>query len=274
LIPPPPPHKNILLKIKQAMKAVLKKPFLPIIRRYRLLGELDNIVNKLSLVDEIVELKGARFWVPNAPRDFIQNTQLSTGSFYEFEILQRLDRYLSNNSVVIDIGANVGNHTVYWGKITKVKKVYAFEPIKTTFNILLKNIEINNLIGKVKIYNVGLGDKTAKGAIKEYYINNIGGTVISEDDDGDIELNVLDNFYEIIEEPMIDFVKIDVEGFEKNVISGANNFFYKHRPIVFIETFPGVNEYDFVYEFFGRLNYNLPIKYNGNNYLFIPKKER
>jgi FkbM family methyltransferase len=195
--------------------------------------------------------------------------QLSYSSFYELEILQSIDKYLTKDSVVLDIGANVGNHTVYWGKITKVRKIYAFEPIKATFSILSKNIEINSLVDKVKIYNVGLSDKITKGVVDRYLADNIGGTSISESDNGDLELNRLDNFKEIMEEPLIDFVKIDVEGFEKNVLLGAINFFAKHKPIVFIESFQGINQYDFTYNFFKKLNYNEPIEYFGDNYLFI-----
>lgn len=259
--------------MKQKIKNILKKLFWPIYRRYRSINDkLDSIVNKLSLIDGIVELKDVRFWVPNAPRDRIQNIQLSKSTFYEFNILQELDKYLTRDSVVVDIGANVGNHTIYWGKISKVKKIYAFEPVKSIFNILVKNVEINNLLGKVKLYNIGLSDKMSKGKIETYNLDILGGTSISEIDDGDLELNKLDNINEINEEQKIDFVKIDVEYFEKYVLLGASTFFTRYTPIVFIESYQGVNQYDFVYSYFKNLNYNEPLKF-GRNYLFINPKE-
>jgi FkbM family methyltransferase len=276
--------------MKRIIKAVLKKLFGPIYRRWLmilnrldkldwilnrldkldwLLERVDYIINKLSLSNDIVELKDARFWVPNAPRDFTQNTQLSTQNFQEIEILKSLDKYFNKNSVVLDIGANVGNHSVYWGRVLKVKRIYSFEPIKTTFKILAKNIEINNLSDKVKIYNVGLSDKMIRGKINEYNLRDSGCTSIINADDGDLELNKLDNFIEIFEEPEVSFVKIDVERFEKNVLLGAVNFFQRYKPVVFIESYQGENQYDFVCDYFKKLNYDEPIKFPDNNYLFI-----
>jgi FkbM family methyltransferase len=172
--------------------------------------------------------------------------------------------------VILDIGANVGNHTVYWGKITNVKKIYSFEPVRATFFILSRNIEINFLQEKVKLYNRGLSDAAARGKIEAYHPDNIGGTGINKGEDGDIALDALDNLREIREEPSVDFVKIDVEGREKDVLNGGAEFFKKHRPIVFIESFAGENQYDFVYNFFKTRGYNEPQKYEGDNYLFTP----
>jgi hypothetical protein len=183
---------NIIMK--QILKFIFKKLFWPFLRRYRIIinkldileCKLNYIINKLSLVDGIVELKEVRFFVPNAPRDLIQNTQLSQSEFFEQDILQSLDKLLDENSVVIDIGANVGNHTVYWGKITNVKKIYSFEPVKPTFDILSKNIEINNLSEKVKTYNTGLSDTAACGKIEVYNADNIGGTMIIKTENYDV----------------------------------------------------------------------------------------
>ena len=241
-------------------------------------NKLDCIINKLSLDNGILELSEARLWVPNAPRDLIQNIQLSTYSFFEQDILQGIDNYLDKNSVILDLGANVGNHTVYWGKITKVKRIYSFEPVKATFKILSKNIEINNLTDRVNIYNIGLGDKDSKGSIKGLYnvnastiADSIGSLSINESIDGDIDIKKLDTYNEIIEEEKIDFVKIDVEGYEKKLLLGAVGFFKKHKPVIFIESFPGTDNYDFVKEYFQNRDYLMPIKYPGNNYLYIHK---
>jgi len=264
------------------IKKLLKKIFSPALQRYYTINnKLDYIINKLSLDDGIVELNGARFWVPNAPRDAIQNIQLTTLSFFEQEILNDLDKYLSTDSVLLDLGANIGNHTVYWGRITNVKRIFAFEPITATYRILTKNIEINNLGEKVKIYNTGLGDKKSKGSINGLYninvntiADSIGSLSISESNEGDLEINRLDDFIEIIEEKKIDFVKIDVEGFEKKLILGAVDFFNKHKPLVFIESFPGTDNFDFVNEYFKSRNYLDPIKYPCNNFLYVHRSKK
>ena len=255
--------------IKKIEKEIIEKLDKKIIKQ---LGKLDYIINKLSIENNIVELKDVRFYVPNAPRDWIQNIQLSNFSFYELEILQDLSNYLSNESIIIDVGANVGNHTVYWGKISNVRKIYSFEPIRTTFQILKRNIEINNLSNKVKAYNIGLSNKISKAIITNYFPKNLGKTSLNEAESGNIELNKLDNFDEIMNERKIDFIKIDVEHFEKNVLLGGQKFFNKYKPIVFIESFQNENEFDFVNDYFKKLNYNNPISYENNNYLFLITK--
>lgn len=233
--------------------------------------KLKYIINKLSLINEIVELEDARFWVPNAPRDGVQNTLLSKCMFYEQEILEDLDKYLTQESVVLDIGANIGNHSVYWGKVTNVKKVFSFEPTDVIFKILEKNIEINNLTEKITIYNIGLGNKNTNGKIASFNIGNVGATGIKEDISGDITIKKLDDIEEIKSE-RIDFVKIDVEGFEKNILDGAIETITKNRPIVFIESLPWDNNLDFVKNYFSELGYNEPIGYPDHNFLFIHKQ--
>jgi hypothetical protein len=89
-----------------------------------------------------------------------------------------------------------------------------------------------------------------------------------------MELDKLDNINEITGEPVIDFVKIDVENMEKSVLNGAKQLIKKHKPIVFIESFDGKDKYDFTYSFFKGLGYDDPIKYPGSNYLFIHKDSR
>lgn len=259
------------------MKTILKKLFKPITGRLDAINnKLDLIINKISLEDEIIELNGARFWVPNAPRDTLQNYQLSNLTFFEHEILKDLDQYLNSESVILDLGANIGNHSVYWGKVSKVKQIFSFEPVNATFRILSKNIQINNLTDKVKLYNYGLGDKSSKGSIAGLYninvdtiADSIGSLSIEESENGDLSIRKLDEFDEILHAEKIDFVKIDVEGFEQKLLIGATQFFQLHKPIVFIESYPGPENFDFVNEYFKNLGYSDPIKYPNSNFLYI-----
>jgi FkbM family methyltransferase len=237
------------------------------------LNELENrinaVYNKLSLTDGIMTTSIAKFWIPNSPRDLLQGKILSTQVFPEQDTLKELDKYIDKDSVILDIGANIGTHSVYWGKITQANKIYAFEPVITTYRILEKNIEINNLINKVKPFNFGLGNKKTRAKIKTYDLDNIGGTSLEEDANGDIEIHALDDIDEINNLTRIDFIKIDVEGFEKYVLEGGKRTLLKHNPIIFIESFSGKDTFDFTYEFIKELGYGEPIIPLKDNYLFI-----
>lgn len=54
-----------------------------------------------------------------------------------------MQKRLGENKIVVDIGANIGNHTVFFANVCKAKKVYSFEPQEKVFEILKKNVEIN-----------------------------------------------------------------------------------------------------------------------------------
>jgi FkbM family methyltransferase len=255
----------MIRKLKKILKVLISPLMIPRL----LLLQQRNIINKLSLQDSIVELKDARFWVPNAPRDDVQNTILADSNFYEIKALERLSKYISDYSVVVDIGANIGNHSVYWSKVKQSKRVYAFEPVKVTYSILKRNIELNNLSETIKAYNVGLSAVKSKGTISAYNLDNIGMTQIETSEQGNIDIDTLDNIAEVLSEPKINLVKIDVEGHEKNVLLGAVMFFTKHKPAVYVESFPGKDNFRFVNEYFRKLGYKVPVRIYNDNYLFI-----
>ena len=231
--------------------------------------KINSIINKMSLNEDIVTINGASFWLPNAPRDLLQNDILIKNNFVEFNVLEDIDKHLNYDSVVLDIGANIGNHSIYWGKITKVRKIYAFEPVLSTYHILEKNVELNNLSNKIKIFNIGLGDKTTYARINNFDPNNIGGTSLKEDKiNGDMKIYALDDIDDIKNEVKIDLIKIDVEGFEKHVLNGGRHTIMKHYPIVFIESFPGEDNYNYTYNFFKEIGYSEPIMVHHFHYLW------
>ena len=134
-----------------------------------------------------------------------------------------------------------------------------------TFKILKKNVEINNLINKIKIFNMGLSDKKINGSINLFDPRNIGATQVKQDVNGTLLLDKLDNIK--IKENAVDFVKIDVEGHELQVLQGAKETLLKYKPVVFVEIF-SENEKK-VHEYLTRLGYRLEKSFIGSNYLYI-----
>lgn len=190
-------------------------------------------------------------------------------NFFELEILNALDKYIPENAVILDIGANIGNHSVYWAS-RGAKRIHSFEPMLHTYNNLVKNININEM-GKIIIpYNVGLGDMKSLGEIAKNYSTNIGGTQIKESNVSgrfSIKIERLDDID--LKEDKIDFVKIDVEFFEPKTLAGMQETIKKYKPIIFIEVFKQNRK--FVKKFLANLGYQKPKKYVSNNYLFLPK---
>ncbi len=172
-----------------------------------------------------------KFYLPFWETDLIQQYILLQDKYYEDQLLFRI-KHVFGGGVALDIGANIGNHSIYFLKECNVKKVIAFEPVKQTFNILKRNIEINELQDNVILYNYGLGEMHSKARIVNYDLCNIGGTMLQNDENGGIEIFSLDEL-ELDED--IQFIKIDVEGFEEKVIRGALRTIEKNKPVMLIE---------------------------------------
>lgn len=226
-----------------------------------------QIQTKLSMPDDICRINNIKFYVPNYPLDTIQKCIVDKSEFYENDILKELEKYIPTNAVIIDIGTNIGNHSIYWATQLNPKQIYAFEPIDTTFKILEKNIALNNLEETIKPYNIGLSDEKSTAIISEYSNDNIGGTSITKCTDKkglSIKVDTLDNIK--IPETKIDFIKIDVEGHEILVLKGAEETLKKHKPLIFIEIFP--DNFTTVNDLLTNYGYKIKKTYQDNNYLF------
>ena len=197
-------------------------------------SDIDSIKLKLTMTDNIWKIGNVFFYLPNYPVEYIQTHIVNQQDFFGKEELTDLDELIPENAVILDIGANIGNHSLYWATQRNAKKIYAFEPIKATFDILMKNIELNNLSDIIKPYEVALGEDDSFGEIEKIQYFNMGSTSVKKSEKGDFRIVALDNIK--IEEDRIDFVKIDVEGFEPFMLKGAVKTFEKYRPkTIFIE---------------------------------------
>lgn len=184
--------------------------------------------------DKIFQIKNAKFYLPNYPEDCISSSIVSGNDYWDKYALKLIDKYLPQNATILDIGANVGSHTIYWALERFANKIYSFEPFKQTFDILSKNIELNNLKSKVVLSDKGLSNQICKAKVKTFTPFNVGGTSFAKDKKGDFEFVPLD----ILKIPeKIDLIKIDVEGHEIETLEGAKETIYKSKPVIVIESF-------------------------------------
>lgn len=136
-----------------------------------------------------------------------------------------LKKYLCENDVVFDVGANVGDWTKTVLGIIPNAKVYCFEPGRSTFSKLEQNIDSKNVV----FNNFGLGSANEE---KAFYIFDNDSTVNSlylRDELVDknkvvtekVAIKKLDDYCSDNKIQKIDFLKIDVEGNEMEVLKGA-----------------------------------------------------
>lgn len=214
------------------------------------------------------------FYVPNYETDLIQQIIVTEKTYYEHDELRHLCSEYDNGIVgmnirdncVLDIGSNIGNHSLYFLFECGARKIHCFEPMPQVFAILKKNIEINNVEDKVVLHNVAVGAVSTKAELLLFEKKNLGASQFGYNDNGDYpvvaidDLNLSDN---------IKFVKIDVEGFEFEVLKGMMKTIESHRPYMMIEIRSD--------NFENIVNLLSPIGYTcshigGINYLFIPNK--
>lgn len=187
-----------------------------------------------KLCSETYEIKNSKFCLPMKDKDLIQSLIFNNKTYWDMPLFEKIDKILKDNAVILDIGSNIGNHSLYWCNERNAKLVYAFEPYPYTYKILEKNVIANNLENRLKIFPFGISDEITKGSVEGFCSTNIGGTGFEKNPDGDFDFKTLDSL-SIPEK--IDLIKIDVEGKEMDVIKGGMETIKKNLPIIVIETF-------------------------------------
>ena len=168
-----------------------------------------------------------------------QGVELSlfeTGT-YEKGTIQFLEEYLKPGSSFLDIGANIGLMSAIASKTVGEKGVvYAVEANPGTVPILQANIELNNC-KNTELLPVALSDLQGTALLFENWeVNRGGASLISQGDNQqgiEVKMERLDDLFD--ESTPIDLVKIDVEGFEPQVIRGGMAWFKKQLPVFIIE---------------------------------------
>ncbi|MCC8977603.1 FkbM family methyltransferase [Bradyrhizobium acaciae] len=155
------------------------------------------------------------------------------GNQYHIELIKK-------GGVVVDAGAHVGVFSLFVAEMNPDAKIYAFEPTPSTFKYLKENTE-----GRPNIhcFNYGLGDKNETTSIVE--TNNAAGNYIGKKGAPGPVKTAAASEYTIIGEtpceiktldslnlPQVDFIKMDVEGFESKLLMGAKETIRKYKPII------------------------------------------
>jgi FkbM family methyltransferase len=148
----------------------------------------------------------------------------ATGNLYcglhEYNDMFFLLHFLRKDDLFIDIGANVGSYTVLASAHVGARSI-TFEPVPVTYSVILQNIYINKINELVKPLNIALGSKKDKLMFTSSYdtVNHV--VAKSENAENAIEVMV-DKLDNVLHGEMPSLIKIDVEGFETEVINGAH----------------------------------------------------
>ena len=173
-----------------------------------------------------------RFLISN-PFDLIQRHFLR-GRFFELAELQYVRERLEKGASVVDVGANVGNHAVFLSRFLDPRRIVVLEPNAELFDALRYNLGANSVTSADTSF-LGLAAGAGKNSydIRVNDLDNTGAGRLTESASGKIRSEPLD---EILRDGA-DFIKIDVEGMELEVLEGAKRTISRFRPYLLVEAF-------------------------------------
>jgi FkbM family methyltransferase len=142
---------------------------------------------------------------------------------------------VSKRDTVFDIGANLGFYSVLFAQQTGLQgRVVAFEPARRIFTKLCATIDKNGLDQVVPL-NLACGSASVEGVLRQVSRSTGNASLVGGEAGGEeVRIRPLDEIPEALEHPP-QLVKIDVEGFESEVLEGAQSILREHRPVLYIE---------------------------------------
>ena len=175
---------------------------------------------------------------------------------FELETIKTYKKYVAPGSVVLDIGANIGAHTLPLAKMVgETGKVIAFEPTDYAFGKLKKNLSLNGALASrvtaIQALLVAiLSEEIPETIPSSWPLGRIsdnegvshpihGGTFNTLI--GAVPIR-LDDWFEKNPVDRIDFIKMDVDGYEIGVLEGASRTLAKHHPVIVMEFAPYIFE--------------------------------
>ena len=176
--------------------------------------------------------------------------------------LENLNKEIFNNRDIIDAGACIGDSSIVLSDYTN-KKVYAFEPGEKNFSLMEKTIELNQKHNIIPV-KCGLGDKEETLFLNENYNpKNIGGAYIADENIKNGETAYIIPLDKYIKENNLDvgLIKIDVEGFEQNVLNGAYETIKKCRPTLLISIYHKPDDFFEIAPMIKQWNLGYKLKY-------------
>ena len=179
------------------------------------------------------------------------------GTYEELEA-KIMEEKIEMGNIVVDVGANIGLHTLNMARIVgNTGQVFAFEPDPSNFEILKKNVKINNY-KNIILEQKAVGDKHGRTTL--YQSDHPGKHRIFPQTEQaksqvQVELTNLDNYFDSDMIDKINFIKIDVEGLEFSVLKGMKNILKNSKKIKILFEFMPENTMEVGFTPIELLNY-------------------
>jgi len=193
-----------------------------------------------------------------------------SGRFFEKGFLEYVRTNFGKQRTILDIGANIGNHSLFFSEFLEYDEIVCFEPFA-------KNVELLklNLSGKrCKIMDYALSDTNSEKPLYNSQAQNYGGFSLHSYGPNTsfvVENKITTKTLDSLELNNISMMKIDVEGHENSVLNGSVQTIKRNKPIIFIENlshgYPALfveSQFD---SFFNSINYTKVAKNVEGSYM-------
>ena len=216
--------------------------------------------------DLTVDVNGYKLAV--IPGDLGISSELLMFKTHEPLTTKLLSREIKKGMTCLDVGSNIGYYALLESKIVETDgRVIAIEPSPQNFQHLKKNLEIQN-IKNVDAYNFAASDKNGEVNFLVYKESN-GSFTIPDGEETDIpgdiikvQSKTIDTFLEELSINHVDFVRMDVEGYESHILQGMTNTIKKSKPIFQIEVHASLLGYEATRKFLNDFKkYGYEVKY-------------
>jgi FkbM family methyltransferase len=203
---------------------------------------VDHVNRPKKAVNVLERIEGSIFsfdydgknfsFLVDEPADSVENFH-ANGQFYEIHELEIIRTAVKPHSRILEVGSHVGNHTVFFSAFLSPKKIVVIEPNQRTQKILRKNLRLNDVREvDLKYVDYAFGASRSLGSTASNDDFSSGSAHVEKSADGEVEIISGD---ELFVAEGFDFIKIDVEGMEIEVLRGLKMSIMRSKAIIFIE---------------------------------------
>lgn len=199
----------------------------------------------------VEEFNGCKFFCGNnnkIEREIRRGKNIFGEYYYDFFNFSIINDLVAPTNVCFDIGANIGVYSNVLAMLTgDATNIHSFEPVRHVRNKLLANAKLNGNAA-IHVNDVALGDAESRMTmfqIKPEHVRGGVSSLVQNDtykqlgsqyfDEVEVSVTTIDKYVQHKNLQSVDFLKIDVEGFEMNVLRGGRETIARYRPFILLE---------------------------------------
>jgi len=180
----------------------------------------------------IVSIEGVPMMIFEGP-ECISDDIIKYNNFWEYELFNRWWKHFPSKGLMIDIGANIGSHTIQFKHYFPGLKIWAFELHPDNYKVLQYNTKRYT---DIKAFNVGIGSRASIVSFNDGHFSNSGVVKLDAQGHNSNIIIALDDLLGCDElNEKVTFIKLDIEGHELSALEGMTNLLKKDRPMIWLE---------------------------------------